>query len=272
MARFAFKFGCGTRKALASIRCAMYVRASDGTTVLCESDSSSAFVVSTNDNQWEAAAGVLAQYELFGGGARTDTRWPHVVNCIQRWLLHAGRAHVRKDGRARLMSPVDVSYLHRKFFNEQERIAPSAVATFWKWFGPTLAAIRFQRPIGSLWHSGLLYGLLTRTDVEQTLASHNVGVFMLRFSERNPGQIGVAYVGNGRVVRHYLISSTDVVGPKRTVVDFIMEQTQFQSLLQYNETDDGRIEILPVPKQVVLKDLAHHTPPPPAQEGYEPLM
>lgn len=51
-----------------------------------------------------------------------------------------------------------------------------------------------------------------------------------------------------------------------------MDQSQFQSLLQYNETGDGRIELLAVPKHVVLREFAHATPTPaPPQEGYEPL-
>lgn len=51
---------------------------------------------------------------------------------------------------------------------------------------------------------------------------------------------GVAYVGAGRVVRHYLIAPSDVMGPKRTVVDFLLEQSQFQSLLQVCGCRRGR--------------------------------
>lgn len=277
MARLALKFASGTRKSLGSVRCAVHVRAIDGTTILCESNASEATIVTTNDSQWAAAAGSLLQWDLFHGNELTAP-WPRFVNALQRYFMAACRAHVPKGGGARVLSPNDVSYIHLRFFGGQQRANPNAVSAFWAWFGTTLAALRFQRPLGALWHSGLLYGLLTRQDVEQALSGQAEGVFVLRFSETNAGQLGVAYIGadaNGATrVRHYLITPADVLGNKRTVCDFLMEQQQFQTLLLYSVDASGTPTFTPVAKRNAFKEfvkMARAAPDSDAPDGYEPL-
>jgi len=269
-AKFALKFAVGTRKSLASVRCAVHVRATDGTTVLCESDSSAAAVVITNDSQWGSAAGALLQYELFG--QQLQVRWPAFVNALQRCFLSACKASVRRDGNARLLSALDIDYIRVKFFDKADVVNAAQFGEFWKWFGPTLATLRFQRPVGALWHHGLLYGLLRRDDVEQALSTQPAGVFVLRFSETNAGQIGVAYVGSEGRVRHYLITAQDIAGIKRTVCDFLSEQPQFSTLLQYTTDAQGAPTFIAVPKHQVFKDFVHDTKPLQNHpEGYEPL-
>jgi hypothetical protein len=279
MARLPLKFASGTRKSLGSVRCAIHVRAIDGTTILCESNSSDATIVTTNDSQWAAADGSLLQWDLFHGTDST-TPWPRVVNALQRYFMAACRAHVPKNGTARVLSPLDVSYIHVRFFAAQQRANANQVSAFWAWFGTTLSALRFQRPLGALWHGGLLYGLLTRHDVEQALGGQAEGVFVLRFSETNPGQLGVAYVGadvaaGSTRVRHYLITAADVLGNKRTVCDFLMEQQQFQTLLVYSVDAAGQPTFTPVAKRAAFREFVKSSralrDSDDAPDGYEPL-
>jgi hypothetical protein len=278
MARLPLTFASGTRKSLASVRCAMHVRAVDGTTILCESNSSDATIVTTNDSQWAAAAGSLLMWDLYRA-SDLATPWPRFVNALQRMFINASRAHVPKSGNARVLSPFDVSYIHLRFFQGLPRANHASVSTFWAWFGTTLAALRFQRPLGALWHGGLLYGLLTRVDVEQALSGQPEGVFVLRFSETNAGQLGVAYVGagaQGTRVRHYLITPADVLGNKRTVCDFLMEQQQFQTLLLYGVDDNGAPTFTPVAKRIAFKEFVKASRSAPDSsdhpDGYEPLQ
>ena len=55
----------------------------------------------------------------------------------------------------------------------------------------------------------LLYGFITREEVEMALSDQAPGTFLLRFSERHSGQIGIAYVGNHvNQIKHYLVQPT----------------------------------------------------------------
>lgn len=47
---------------------------------------------------------------------------------------------------------------------------------------------------------------MTREEVHMALSGEPPGTFVIRFSERHPGQFGIAYVGN-RVdhIKHYLV-------------------------------------------------------------------
>jgi hypothetical protein len=53
---------------------------------------------------------------------------------------------------------------------------------FWTWFGKNLQILRYQRHIASLWQQGLIYGFLTRVDVNNALNGQEPGTFLLRYS------------------------------------------------------------------------------------------
>lgn len=54
----------------------------------------------------------------------------------------------------------------------------------------------------------LIYGFLTRVDVNNALMGQEPGTFLLRFSERHSGQFGIAYVAMEppHKIKHYLVS------------------------------------------------------------------
>lgn len=105
----------------------------------------------------------------------------------------------------------------------------------WAWFGPYMHRVRYQRHLCALWNAGFIMGFLDRPQTEAMLLRTNVvGAFLLRFSERVPGQFAVSYVvSNGAMlaVRHYLIRDTDTAGAKKTLPDFLREYKEFTVLL-----------------------------------------
>ena len=73
-----------------------------------------------------------------------------------------------------------------------------------------LYLVRLRLTIGD-WRYGvqcrMVYGLMTREDVDAALQGRTPGNFVIRFSERHPGQFGIAYVGTERPwrIKHYLV-------------------------------------------------------------------
>lgn len=55
---------------------------------------------------------------------------------------------------------------------------------FWKYFGKALHVLRFNRVVMKLWQIGLVYGFMSRTDINNALLAHEPGTFIIRFSER----------------------------------------------------------------------------------------
>lgn len=52
---------------------------------------------------------------------------------------------------------------------------------------------------------------MTREEVDLALVDEPPGTFVLRFSERHPGQIGIAYVGSQvNEIKHYLVQPTGI--------------------------------------------------------------
>lgn len=68
------------------------------------------------------------------------------------------------------------------------------ILIFLKRFGPMLHKIRYQRHINGLWARGFICGFLNRDEVNAVLGNEQIGTFLIRFSERNPGAFVIAYV------------------------------------------------------------------------------
>ena len=89
----------------------------------------------------------------------------------------------------------------------------------------------------------LIHGFISRQGVHEALRSHSNGTFIIRFSERQPGLLAVAYKvddsSNDRSVRHYLIKPEDTAGAKKTLPDFLSEHQPFVYLLQVTYDSSG---------------------------------
>ena len=58
------------------------------------------------------------------------------------------------------------------------------------------------------------------TQAEQLLMKEEPGTFLLRMSERLPGDFVVTYKQSETSIRHYLVQGTDTSDKKKTIVDF----------------------------------------------------
>lgn len=67
--------------------------------------------------------------------------------------------------------------------------------------------------------------------MHSSLRNHEAGTFLIRFSERWPGQFAIGYVGVGGEIKHYLVEEKDLTG-KKSLPEFLEECDQFSTLLQ----------------------------------------
>jgi len=128
---------------------------------------------------------------------------------------------------------------------------------FWAWFGKGLQKLRYQRHLCSMWQHGLIYGYVPRDTVNAALVNQDVGTFLIRLSESNPGTFAIGYVIDetdpDKRVRHYLITKDDVWAPKKTLPDFLADSPQFQKFLQINYEITGLEKHRIVDKELVLE-------------------
>ena len=90
-----------------------------------------------------------------------------------------------------------------------------------------------------MWFSGQIFGFGGKETCNEILSQETqVGTFLIRFSESNPGLFGVAFISddpNDRI-KHYLIKHEDT-GANKTLPDFLRNKPQFKFLLQFNFED-----------------------------------
>ena len=121
--------------------------------------------------------------------------------------------------------------------------------SFWQFFGPVLASLRFKRNINPLWLSGyesihffneltnpassLILGFASKETCNALLANRDIGTFIIRFSESTPGLFSIAYISDDPFdrVKHYLVKPEDL-SLNKTLPDLLREKPQFQHLLQ----------------------------------------
>jgi hypothetical protein len=211
-----------------------------------ESPATPPFIVKTNENQWDESEGLLLKSEVFAPpSTTTESTWCQFCNALQRRYLLA----TKQDPLApiRPLALQDMHYLFQVKFSSNIGVAAPANDTpvsskvydnFWAWFGPGLHKIRYQRHMCPLWVRGLICGFLQRGETERVLQSAPPGSFLLRLSERVEGKFALDYVvldNNERKICHYLISSDDVIGPKKTLPDFLGHAKNFRYLIQMSQ-------------------------------------
>jgi len=192
-----------------------------------ESPLSLPFVVITNENQWEEVEELLLRKDSFIGNL--EISWSQLCNTLQRHFLRATRQAPTKPDR--YLSRLDFQYFHCKFFGSKDIINLENFQRFWDWFGKSLQALRYQRHIKEMWQEGIIYGYMSKESVQDSLLNQEPGVFLLRFSESQPGQLAIGYVGVMGDLKHYLIIPQDIP-PKKSFAEFLAESCQFLTLLQ----------------------------------------
>ncbi len=85
----------------------------------------------------------------------------------------------------------------------------------------------------ALWNSGLIYGYVSREELQQVLQHEDAGAFVIRFSEQHPGQFVIHYRSNEdprEPVKLYLVRTDEL--KDKTLPDFLGEQTGLIRVLQ----------------------------------------
>jgi len=251
---FPLKFMAGTRKAAVHLKFGIPVRSPNASATI-ESDMSNPFVVITNECQWEGSAGTLLKKDAFGG--QLEIPWPQFVNTLQRHFLIATKQDLVRPKRA--LSMYDFHYINTQFFGSRTVVQQKDFDNFWNWFGKSMQTLRYQRHISSMWQAGIIYGLINRDDVNAALMHQDPGTFLIRFSERNPGQLGIAYVSSEHSlnshtrIKHYLVQPNDTAAAKRTFPDFLSECPQFVYALQLVSNANGQPTFVKSHKDLALE-------------------
>jgi hypothetical protein len=201
-----------------------------------ESDPSDPFVIITNENQWQASAGILLKKDAFD--VLPETTWPQFANTLQLHYLRATRQSV--DNPTRVLSRDDLDYIFTAKFDSKTHINQKECEEFWEWFGKALHKIRHQKHFGSLWLRGFIYGFVSKPDAERLLYSQRPGSFVIRFSESTPGKLTVAYVKSdimtGRLeIKHYMIDPRDKK-ETQTLPEFLAGHENLLYWIQVSET------------------------------------
>lgn len=274
IAKYHLKFLNGTRKNPVTLKFSMQVQVVGGAgTVTVESPSSNPFIVITNECQYEESDGTLLKKDSFG--SNTEIPWPMFANKLQRHFLRATRQDPIKP--TRYLSRHELMYIHQNFFGGQTMVSQAAFDLFWGWFGKNLQKLRYQRHVCSMWQSGLIYGFISRFQVDEALKNEEAGTFLIRFSERHAGLFAVGYkiddTDPKQRVRHYLVRPDDTAGAKKTLPDFLAECNQFNRILQLTiEPHTGEPRLRNFPKDVVLEPYYSKRDALQATNGYDPLV
>ena len=242
-AALAPRFEMGTRKTAAHMVFKAEVRLPSRETLRVEGFESGPCIVITNESQWAEAEAEARRMALFKDVRQVS--WPTVANTLSREFLSVTRQDWEMP--ARELSPSHLQHL-KTLLKNQEVVSEADFADFYGNFSKCLATLKYQRFVGSLWTSGLIAGFISRADVDRCLHGRAVGTFLLRFSESQAGSLSVAYVGMDcgvAKVKHYLIQPSDVASSKRTVADFLSDQSQFQTMvcfrdkMEFHDKDDA---------------------------------
>jgi hypothetical protein len=232
-------FPHGTRKKAIHLKFKLSVKVGNIESHL-ESILSKPFIVKTNENQWQEAEGILLKMEAFG--EENEVTWFKFANVLQRRYLFATKQDQIQPHR--LLTTEDFEYIYHTKFNANKIpdantvINPKQFDEFWKWFGPNLYKIRYQRHMITLWTRGIICGFINRTEAAEILQKTPVGTFIIRFSERCAGFV-ITYTtvpdsplsSVDKEIRHYLIQPDDVMG-KKTLPDFLGRYKPFVNLVK----------------------------------------
>jgi len=238
-------FPHGTRKKAIHLKFKIPIKVGNIECII-ESKLSKPFIVKTNENQWQEAEGILLKMEAFE--EENGVTWFKFCNVLQRRYLYATKQDQQHP--LRLLTEQDFVYIYHTKFNPNKSPTPSTTITpkqfdvFWKWFGPNLYKIRYQRHMIQLWTKGIICGFINRNEAAEILQKAPTGTFIIRFSERCPGFV-ITYTSNEieqeeREIRHYLIQDGDV-GTKKTLPDFLGRHKPFLYLIKVtSDLESGR--------------------------------
>ena len=196
----------GTRKTPVSIHFVVTLRDLDfgGRTYHVTTQASpSYFTIITNECQYDGGNYELLRALFFRNEAAVP--WPLFANRLQRNVITITKQTLR--GTQRCLSRHELAYIYARFFKplslsltglQDAAPAPTvscaAFEAFWRWYGRAVHQLKNSKNLHAMWSKGVFWGFASREDAEKAvLAEGTPGVFVLRFSETNPGAFAACY-------------------------------------------------------------------------------
>eukprot|EP01127_Copromyxa_protea_P022516 TRINITY_DN8098_c0_g1_i1.p1 TRINITY_DN8098_c0_g1~~TRINITY_DN8098_c0_g1_i1.p1 ORF type:complete len:367 (+),score=35.25 TRINITY_DN8098_c0_g1_i1:101-1201(+) len=212
-----------------------------------ESSPTFPFIVITHENQWVEAASKLVLMDGFKGLEKVP--WPQFANALHSHFLSATRQDLMRPDRP--LTHHELRYFNREFLAGSPVINQQQAMRFFQWFGNIERTIRFKRHVHRLWVEGLICGFLSRTQCEKVLSGQGVGLFIIRFSESQPGLFALAFVSEDlrQKIKHYLVKPEDI-GTNKALPDFLRDRDALQYILKLNP-ENARLSRLS--KEMALK-------------------
>jgi hypothetical protein len=180
-----------------------------------ESNTSEPFIVTTHENQWAQAEGVLFEHTLFL--QQMSVPWPLFANAFQ--ILYLRSTRQESESVKRPLCVEEFGYLHGKLGGKRA-IERSAWNELWKKLQDCLRKIRFAKHLCEMWNEGAIAGFINRTDTERVLCNEPVGAFMVRFSDSTDGSFVISYVNDDKSIKHYLVTEQDT-STKMSLAEFV---------------------------------------------------
>eukprot|EP01091_Cochliopodium_minus_P019043 TRINITY_DN787_c0_g1_i1.p1 TRINITY_DN787_c0_g1~~TRINITY_DN787_c0_g1_i1.p1 ORF type:complete len:636 (-),score=143.41 TRINITY_DN787_c0_g1_i1:88-1968(-) len=241
------QFPSGTRLKVVRLKFSVsidYKQANQVKKAEVESGLTEPFIIITNENQYGECYGHLLRMFIFK--STNEVPWQYIANKIQIVYLHATRQSLMNPTRP--LSFSDFMYMHLKLRNKAN-VTSEDFNIFWIWLGKFLQNIRHQKPINNLWMGGYIIGFITKGSAIKLLQGQEEGTFIVRFSERVPGQFAVAYVKKGNV-KHYLVTKDDIAPPARSLAHFIAGKKVLTTVVRVispdlNSMSQPKIEFVP---------------------------
>lgn len=205
---YSLKFDKATRKRVAKLQFSMDATISTPKGSLqtpIQSESSSPFIVFTNESQWEESESILLKKDCF---TQPEISFERLANFLQIHFLRSTRQDPTKPDRG--LSIHDLNYLARQRFENKRVLTKSDVDTFLLWFGKVVRRIRHHQSFHTLWVKGLVYGFISRDECERLLETKPPGTFLIRFSETAVSKVVISSVhgdlGGERKFEHMLVA------------------------------------------------------------------
>jgi len=132
--------------------------------------------------------------------------WARVAPAVEAVVAQAFHCDTRIRRR---LGPSDMARLEHVFGQGIGSIADHGKAQqellrFWKWLERTVdMLLTFHQ----CWNAGLIYGMVSKSQVEQMLQSSKPGTFVVRISESSGGQLALAISQTGGRVVHSLVGT-----------------------------------------------------------------
>jgi hypothetical protein len=95
-------------------------------------------ISSRNDTQWDETEGALIRKYVFQD--QPEVPWLLLANVLQRQFVRGTRQDPSNP--IRPLSPAEIVYFHRQFFQSHPMVTQQAFTDFWEWFGKGVQKVK----------------------------------------------------------------------------------------------------------------------------------